>query len=159
VTFLLLVVIARARRADADRRVRSRTSATARLSERLAADSTDDRALHRVALLEAWDGRHDASLRLFDQLLALGPNLEAEVDRARVIAWKGQPAEAVRVLDELLERSPGYIPALEARAEFLAWAGEHDRAVSSSNRGDPPGSRSVRVRARLLLGSASAIDH
>lgn len=161
VLFLLLAVIVRSASAQdaADQAWRSGDLATARrlYTERLAADSTDDRALHRVALLEAWDGRHDASLRLFGQLLALGPNLEAEVDRARVIAWKGQPAEAVRVLDEMLERSPGYIPALEARAEFLAWAGEHDRAVSSYENlaAILPENRSVRsARARLLSWAA-----
>lgn len=158
---LLLAVIVRAAAAQdaADQAWRSGDLVTARrlYAERLAADSTDDRALHRVALLEAWDGRHDASLRLFDQLLALGPNPEAEVDRARVIAWKGQPAEAVRLLDELLERSPGYIPALEARAEFLAWAGEHERAVSSYENlaAILPENRSVRsARARLLSWAA-----
>lgn len=98
---------------------------------RLAADSTDDRALHRMALMEAWDGHYATSLHLFDQLLALGPNLEAGVDRARVVAWQGDTKTAIQMLDSLLVRAPGYIPALEARAEFFAWAGETERAVSS----------------------------
>jgi tetratricopeptide (TPR) repeat protein len=126
-------------------------------SARVAADSTDDRALHRVALMAAWDRRYDESLHLFDLLLALGPNLEAEVDRARVVAWRGRPLDAVRLLDSLLARERGYIPALQARAEFLAWAGETQRAVSSYEELAQilPENRSVRgARARLLSWSA-----
>lgn len=143
----------------ADRAWRTGDLATARrlYGERLAADSADQRALHRLALMEAWDGHHSASLRLFDRLLALGPNLEAEVDRARVMAWRGQPAAAVAALDTLLTRSPGYIPALEARAEFLAWAGEHAEAVSTYEDLAQilPENRSIRsARARLLSWAA-----
>ncbi|MDH4043117.1 MAG: hypothetical protein OEY20_03145 [Gemmatimonadota bacterium] len=144
---------------EADRAWRAGDMTVARriYAARLAADSTDDRALHRMALMEAWDGRYDASLRLFEQLLALGPNLEAQVDRARVVAWRGQPAQALRMLDDLLDQSPGYIPALEARAEFLAWAGETDQAVSSYENlaAILPENRSVRsARARLLSWAA-----
>jgi tetratricopeptide (TPR) repeat protein len=124
---------------------------------RLAADSADARALHRVALMDGWDGRYDRSLRLFERLLALGPNLEAEVDRARVTAWRGAPNDAVVLLDSLLLREPGYIPALEARAEFLAWAGEADAAVRSYAQLAEilPDNRSVRsARARLLSWAA-----
>lgn len=127
---------------------------------RLAADSTDDRALHRVALMDAWDGRYDRSLRLLERLLALGPNLEAEVDRARVVAWRGAPGEAVTMLDSLLTRAPGYIPALEARAEFLAWAGESDAAVRSYAQLAEilPDNRSVRSARARLLSWASRLD-
>lgn len=124
---------------------------------RLAADSADAQALHRVALMDGWDGRYDRSLRLFARLLALGPNLEAEVDRARVTAWRGAPKDAVVLLDSLLLREPGYIPALEARAEFLAWAGEADAAVRSYAQLAEilPDNRSVRsARARLLSWAA-----
>lgn len=146
----------------ADRAWRDGDLATARrlYAARLAADSTDDRALHRMALMEAWDGRYEPSLRLFDQLLVLGPNLEAEVDRARVVAWRGQPSQAVAMLDSLLGRAPGYIPALEARAEFLAWAGEPSEAVESYEDLAQilPGNRSVRSARARLLSWASRLD-
>lgn len=164
VPILLLMVTGVAATAQdvADQAWRSGDIATARriYAERLAADSTDDRALHRMALMEAWDGRHERSLRLFDQLLALGPNLEAQVDRARVIAWRGQPADAARMLTELLRREPGYIPALEARAEFLAWAGEHGAAVESYEDLAEilPESRSVRGARARVLAWASRLD-
>ena len=157
--FLAVSVTAASAQDAADQAWRSGDLATARrlYAERLAADSTDDRALHRVALMEAWDGRYEQSLRLFEQLLALGPNLEAEVDRARVVAWRGQPSDAARMLTELLRRAPGYIPAMEARAEFLAWAGEHGQAVISYEALAEilPENRSVRsARARILAWAA-----
>jgi len=161
---ILLVVTAAAAGAQdaADLAWRTGDLETARriYAERLAADSTDDRALHRMALMEAWDGRHARSLRLFEQLLALGPNLEAEVDRARVVAWRGQPAEAARMLTALLRREPGYIPALEARAEFLAWAGEHGAAVESYEALAEilPDNRSVRGARARILAWASRLD-
>jgi tetratricopeptide (TPR) repeat protein len=147
---------------DADRAWAAGDLARARslYEARLAADSTDDRALHRVALMDAWDGRYDRSLRLFERLLALGPNLEAEVDRARVVAWRGAPREAVTLLDSLLAREPGYLPALEARAEFLAWAGEPNAAVESYARLAEilPDNRSVRSARARLLSWASRLE-
>lgn len=161
---LLLAVTAAAAAAQdpADQAWRSGDVETARrlYAERLAADSTDDRALHRMALMEAWDGRYEQSLRLFDRLLSLGPNLEARVDRARVVAWRGQPAEAARMLTALLRREPGYIPALEARAEFLAWAGEHGQAVASYEALAEilPENRSVRSARARILAWTSRLD-
>ncbi len=85
-------------------------------SARLAADSNDVRALHRVALARAWSGRHDEALALLDRALRLDPNdAERQVDRARVLAWKGDPAGGARALEPLLQREPGYLPALQAR--------------------------------------------
>lgn len=164
VSILLGAVLVTAASAQdaADQAWRSGDLATARrlYAERLAADSTDERALHRIALMEAWDGRYERSLRLFERLLALGPNLEAEVDRARVVAWRGQPADAAGMLTALLRREPGYIPALEARAEFLAWAGEHGQAVASYEdlAAILPENRSVRSARARILAWASRLD-
>jgi tetratricopeptide (TPR) repeat protein len=147
---------------EADRAWRSGDIAVARrlYAARLAADSTDDQALHRMALMEAWDGHYAVSLHLFDQLLALGPNLDAEVDRARVVAWQGDTRAAIRMLDSLLARTPGYIPALETRAEFFAWAGETGRAVSSYEQLAQilPDDRSVRAARARTLSWASRLD-
>ena len=66
----------------------------------LAADSTDELALHRVALMRAWDADYDESLDLFGRLLAVSPqNLEARVDRARVMAWGGDYPGAIEEVD------------------------------------------------------------
>jgi tetratricopeptide (TPR) repeat protein len=163
VLLLLLLAVGGVRaQDDADRAWSAGDLARARTlyEARLAADTADARALHRVALMDAWDGRYDRSLRLFTRLLALGPNLEAEVDRARVTAWRGAPNEAVVLLDSLLVREPGYIPALEARAEFLAWAGEPNAAVESYARLAEilPDNRSVRSARARLLSWASRLD-
>lgn len=123
-------------------------------SARLAADSSDARALHRVALIRAWGERYDEALSLFDRLLRVDPaNREARVDRARVLAWRGDPAAAVRAVDELLARDPAFLPALEARAQFAGWAGEYDEALRTYGRilEITPGSRAVELdRARVL---------
>ena len=56
---------------------------------RVGRDSTDERALHRLALINAWADRHDAALALFDALLRVAPsNLEARRDRARGVGRK-----------------------------------------------------------------------
>lgn len=120
----------------------------------LAADSADGRALHRMALMRAWEEDYEASLALFDRLLALQPsNLSARVDRARVLAWKGDLDGAVRRLDRLLEEHPEHLGALEAQARFASWRGDVEAALEGYDRVDAlgGGGRSLdRERARLL---------
>ena len=91
----------------------------------LAADSTDGRALHRLALAYAWRDDYSRALGLFDRLLTLEPgNIEAAVHRARVLAWRGDLRAALQVVEGILAEHPDYLPALEAKAQFLSWAGE-----------------------------------
>lgn len=137
-------------------------------SARLAADSNDVRALHRVALARAWNGRYDEALALLDRALRLDPrDAETQVDRARVLAWKGDPAAGARALEPLLEREPGYLPALQARAQLLSWAGDFDASLNTYGRilEITPGDRAAELdRARVLswasrfAGSQSAYD-
>jgi tetratricopeptide (TPR) repeat protein len=103
--------------------------------ERLAADSNDQRALQRMALLLAWGEHYDESLRLYDRLLRLAPeNADARIERARVIAWSGDPARAAEELDPVIAERPTYVAALKARAQFLSWAGEYTDAVATYDR-------------------------
>jgi len=96
---------------------------------RLAKDSTDVRALHRLALIDAWDGEYDQSLTLFDRLLRLSPDdLEARIDRARVLAWAGRATESFAAYEEVLARSPENRTARLGLAQALAWAGQLDSA-------------------------------
>src|SRR5687767_5057086 len=69
------------------------TELAAQLYEaRLARDSMDATALHRLALVHGWKDRFDQSIALFDRLLRVdASNFDARVDRARVLAWRGQP--------------------------------------------------------------------
>lgn len=127
----------------------------------LAADSTRGAALHRMALMTAWNDEHDDALRLLDRLLEREPdNLSARVDRARVVAWRGDLDAALDALDEVLERDPTHRGAMEARAEFLAWAGRYDASLSAYDDlggivGDEP--EIDRARARVL-GWASRLE-
>jgi len=100
-------------------------------AQRLDADSTDALALHRVALMQAWDARYEESLALFDLLLRLAPdNAEALLDRAKVIAWQGDIPAAIREVERVLEIHPSYMPALAARARYEAWSGDVSSAIS-----------------------------
>jgi tetratricopeptide (TPR) repeat protein len=157
VALALLAWAAPARAQDAaDRAWAAGDVATAErlYSARLAADSNDVRALHRVALARAWNGRYDEALALLDRALRLDPgDAETQVDRARVLAWKGDPAAGARALEPLLEREPGYLPALQARAQFLSWAGDFDASLRTYGRilEIAPGDRAVGLdRARVL---------
>jgi tetratricopeptide (TPR) repeat protein len=136
-------------------------AATPLYEARLAADSADATALHRVALIRAWAERYDESLALFDRLLRMDPaNREARVDRARVLAWRGDPAAAALALDPLLAEEPGYLPALQARAQFESWAGNYDEALATYGRiGEiTPDDRSVGLSRARVLSWASRFD-
>jgi tetratricopeptide (TPR) repeat protein len=123
-------------------------------AQRLAADSTDGQALHRLALLSAWGERYEESIRLFDRLVALQPgNTRAALDRARVLGWDRQFPRAIGAAEAVLEREPENREALEAHAQFTSWAGAYDRSLGSYDRllALNPGDRGVRLqRARVL---------
>lgn len=164
VVALLLAWAAPARAQDeADQAWRAGNLGTAeRLYEaRLAADSSDQRALHRLALIRAYNERYDESLALFDRLLRLAPeNREAVVDRARVLAWRGDPAGAAAALDPLLAADPAYLPALQARAQFSAWAGRYDDALAAYGRVQEitPEDRSIGYERARVLSWASRFE-
>jgi tetratricopeptide (TPR) repeat protein len=127
-------------------------------SLRLAHDSTDARALHRVALIRGWNQQYAASISLFDLLIAFYPlNWEAKVDRARVYAWWGRLPRAIAELDRILQADPSYVPALRARAQFLSWAGEMDDALTTYDRlaGMIPEDHTLQRDQALVLAWAS----
>ncbi len=98
-------------------------------AERLAADSTDALALHRMALMLAWDGNYDGGLALFDRLLAQSPqNNEARADRARVLAWAGRLDESIAAYEAMLRRSPTDRLARLGLAQTRAWLDDLDSA-------------------------------
>jgi tetratricopeptide (TPR) repeat protein len=161
---LLLAWAAPARAQDAADRAWAAgdvAAATPLYEARLAADSADATALHRVALSRAWAERYDESLALFDRLLRIDPtNREARVDRARVLAWRGDPAAAALALDPLLAEEPGYLPALQARAQFESWAGNYDEALATYGRIQEitPEDRTVGLSRARVLSWASRFD-
>ena len=121
---------------------------------RLEADPDDDRALHRLALMNAWIEEYDRSLELFDRLLSAAPlNLDARVDRARVLAWRGENDEALSELNAVLAQHPDHTGALEARALFQAWQGRYDESLSTYERLlsiSPEHADAQRQRAQVL---------
>lgn len=130
-------------------------------AERLAADSTDTRALFRLALLHSWDQEYRESIALFDRLIEIAPeNLEARISRARVFAWQDDLSRATRELDDLVRQHPDHVPALEALAMFRSWAGEYDRAMELFDRIAElePGGRDVHYQRARVLGWANRFD-
>jgi thioredoxin-like negative regulator of GroEL len=98
-------------------------------SARVAADSSDVRALHRLALLYAWERAFDPAIALFDQLLMVEPdNLEARTDRARVLSWAGRFDESAADYAAVLERRPQLRSARMGLARVLSWSDRLDSA-------------------------------
>ena len=123
----------------------------------LAMDSTDARAMHRIALIHAWAGEFTQSLDLFHTLLRLHPTEDdARVDKARVLAWSGNTRAALATLDSVTNRNPRNVDALQARAQFLSWAGDYEQALRGYEQilKITPDNRSIEIdRARVLAWS------
>lgn len=125
---------------------RGDTDTAYRLYEaRLARDSSDTFALHRVALVKAWGQHYAESIKLFDRLVRLQPeNTAAAVDRARVLGWNRQFDDAERALADVVKKAPTNEAALELDAQVLSWAGKYaeslnvwDRLVSVAKNPEP----------------------
>ena len=135
-TVLVLLAVAVARTAvaqdpaDAAWNSGDLESARRLYAERVAADSSDARALHRLALLLAWNREFDPSLTLFDRLLVVTPgNVPAQVDRARVLSWAGRYGESIQGYEAALAVSPTDRRARAGIAQVLAWSGRPDSAA------------------------------
>ena len=95
----------------------------------LSADSLNERALWRLALLDSWDNQMDRSLRRFARARQLDPaNTDLMVAQARVMSWAGHTTNAVALYDSALVRDSSRVDALVGRAQSVAWAGDLDRA-------------------------------
>src|SRR3989442_13702770 len=95
----------------------------------LAADSLNQRALFRLAILDSWDGKLARSLQRFGRLRRLDPNDEdVRVAQAQVLAWGGHTQAPLILYDSVLARSPGRVDALAGRARVVAWRGDLERA-------------------------------
>ena len=95
----------------------------------LAADSTNVRALHQLAILDSWSGKLARSLERLGRLRRLVPaDQDIMVDQARVLAWAGRTQASEALYDSVLARSPGRTDALAGRARAVAWRGDLARA-------------------------------
>jgi len=95
----------------------------------LASDSSNERALYRLALLDSWDGFLDRSLARFARVRQLDPaNPDLMVAQARALSWAGRTGPAIALYDSALAQDTGRVDALAGRAQSVAWAGDLDRA-------------------------------
>ncbi len=105
------------------------TTADRLYAARLEADPRDQRALHRLALIRAWEGRIEESLALFERLLSLAPgNVEAARDRARVLAWDGELEASRAAYEAILAGRPEDTEARLGLAQVHLWAGRFEEA-------------------------------
>ncbi len=92
-------------------------------------DSTNVRALYRLAVLDSWDGKLQRSLERFVLLRRLEPvDPDIMIAHARVLAWAGNNRPSELLYDSVLVRVPGRSDALAGRARAVAWAGDLERA-------------------------------
>src|SRR2546422_896251 len=100
----------------------------------LAADSSNERALYRLAILDSWDGKLIRSLARFARLRRIDPHdPDIMVTQAQVLAWAGRTAASEALYDSVLERFPDRADALAGRARAIAWGGDLDRAELGSD--------------------------
>lgn len=105
------------------------SAARAGYERMLGADSLDEHALYRLAILDSWDNKLDRSLARFTRLRQRDPqDQDIMVAHAQVLAWAGKTAESEALYDSVLARSPGRVDALAGRARVVAWSGALDRA-------------------------------
>ena len=95
----------------------------------LAADSSNERAMYRLAILDSWDGELVRSLARFARLRRIDPrDPDIMVTHAQVLAWAGRTAPSEALYDSVLARFPDRADALAGRARAIAWSGDLDRA-------------------------------
>jgi tetratricopeptide (TPR) repeat protein len=118
-------------RADSAWTAESYALAASLYDEVVARDSSNSRAVFRLATLRSWDNQFDEGIRLFRRYIALEPrDTEGRMSLARVVAWSGQYAAAIAIYDSVLTASPDYRDAVLGRAQTLAWSGGLNDALS-----------------------------
>ncbi|HSK18071.1 MAG TPA: tetratricopeptide repeat protein [Longimicrobiales bacterium] len=104
--------------------------ARALYTQRVAADSMDVQALHRLGLLFGWEREYVRAIPLLERVVRLAPSAEARTDLANVLAWSGSYDRALAVLDDVIAHA-ATSDALHTRARFLSWAGRYGEAASA----------------------------
>ena len=131
IPLLFALVAAAVQLPDAEQAFRRGDQRTARAGYEavLRQDSSNVRALYRLAVLDSWDGQLQRSLNRFARLRRLEPSdPDIMVAHARVLAWAGKTGAAEALYDSVLVVTPDRGDALAGRARAVAWAGDLDRA-------------------------------
>jgi len=90
------------------------------------------RALYRLGILLAWDGKLDSSLALLRFARVIEPNEpDVRIQEATVLSWQGQYRASVVKWDSLLAEFPDRRDAAYGRARTLSWAGKMKQADSA----------------------------
>jgi tetratricopeptide (TPR) repeat protein len=91
---------------------------------RVAADSADVQALHRLGLLHAWNRDFATAIPLLQRVVALAPSRDARLDLARVLSWSGRFGEAEAAYGAVLGTDPDDADALRGMARVTTWRGD-----------------------------------
>lgn len=102
------------------------------------------RALFRLAVLSAWDGRLDSALALLRDAREVQPGEpDVRLWEAKVLLWDDRYSEALVRYDSLIAEFPERLDARLGRAQTLAWWGHtadaerEYRALAEANPDDP----------------------
>jgi tetratricopeptide (TPR) repeat protein len=113
------------------------------------------RALYRLAILSAWDGRLDSALALLrDAREVLPSDPDVRVWEAKVIQWQGYYRDALARYDSVIVEYPERLDARLGRAQTLAWWGrtpQADREYRALAEAHPNDAEAQIAFAQLLL--------
>jgi len=111
------------------------------------------RALYRLGILLAWDGKLDSSLALLRYARVIEPDEpDVRLQEATVLSWKGQYRASVIRFDSLLAEFPDRRDAAYGRARALSWAGqmkEADSAYAALAASDPGDVEAIAGRGQV----------
>jgi tetratricopeptide (TPR) repeat protein len=123
------------------------------------------RALYRLAILAAWDGRTDSALALLRDAREIEPREpDVRLWEARVLQWQDHYPEALARYDSLIVEFPERVDMRLARAQTLAWwgrTGEADREYRALAQTHPDDAEAQVALAQILLWQQrlSEADH
>jgi tetratricopeptide (TPR) repeat protein len=97
----------------------------------VARDSSNSRAVFRLATLRSWSNQLDEGIKLYRRYVALEPrDVEGRLALARAIAWSGKYASAIAVYDSVLSQNGAQRGAVLGRAQTLGWAGRLNESLT-----------------------------
>jgi len=123
------------------------------------------RALYRLAIMAAWDGRLDSALTLLQNARGVEPNdPDVRLQEATVLTWAGRYREALARYDSLVAEFPERRDPRFGRARALAWSGHQaraDREFRAILAADPNDVEALVALAQLRLwqGRTREADH
>ncbi len=123
------------------------------------------RAVHRLALLQSWDGELQASADNYRRALALAPDdFDIRLGLARVLSWKHDFGESIRLYRQLREAHPDEARVLLGLGNTLSWSRRYADAESvfrdmEERRIEPIQAHAGRARLRGWQGNLDEAEH